>query len=91
MSRREIEQKIELKGSLLSVRDIQSSKNDQEVFKLLDEDGNGALDATELAAAADLILSKDTDGDQCVSFEEFLPPPFRDGTSSTSLWKNNNL
>jgi Ca2+-binding EF-hand superfamily protein len=76
ISRREIEQKVELKGgNLLSFRDIQSSKNDQELFKLLDQDGSGVLDAAELNAAANLILAKDSDGDQCVSFEEFLPTP----------------
>lgn len=76
LSRREMEQKIDLKGgNLLSFRDIQSSKNDLEVFKMLDRDGSEVLDSAELAAAADLILSKDADGDQCVSFEEFLPPP----------------
>jgi Ca2+-binding EF-hand superfamily protein len=75
ISRREIEQKVELKGgNLLAFRDIQSSKNDQEVFKLLDQDANGVLEPPELAAAAGLILSKDADGDQCISFEEFLPP-----------------
>jgi Ca2+-binding EF-hand superfamily protein len=75
-SRRELEQKIDIKGSnLLSFRDIQSAKNDVEVFKLLDQDGSGMLEVMELTAAVDLILSKDTDGDQCVSFDEFLPPP----------------
>jgi Ca2+-binding EF-hand superfamily protein len=59
----------------LSFRDIQSSKNDLEVFKLLDRDESGVLEVAELAAAVDLILSKDADGDQCVSFDEFLPPP----------------
>jgi Ca2+-binding EF-hand superfamily protein len=76
VSRREVEQKVEVKASnLLSFRDIQSSKNDQEVFKLLDRDESGVLEVPELAVAVDLILSKDADGDQCVSFDEFLPPP----------------
>jgi Ca2+-binding EF-hand superfamily protein len=76
VSRREVEQKIEVKTSnLLSFRDIQSAKNDQEVFKLLDQDESGVLEVGELAAAVDLILSKDGDGDQCVSFDEFMPPP----------------
>jgi Ca2+-binding EF-hand superfamily protein len=76
LSRRELEQKIDVKGNgLVSFRDISSSANDQEVFKLLDADGSGVLETSELAAAVELILSKDSDGDQCVSFEEFLPPP----------------
>jgi len=75
LSRREVEQKIAAKGSgLVTFRDISSSKNDLEVFKLLDRDGSGVLEIAELAAAVDLILSKDEDGDQCVSFEEFFPP-----------------
>jgi hypothetical protein len=45
MSRREVEQKIDLKGgNLLSFRDIQSSKNDLEVFRMLDRDGSGVLE-----------------------------------------------
>ena len=76
MSRREVEQKIDAKGSgLVTFRDISSSKNDLEVFKLLDRDSSGVLEGSELAAAVDLILAKDEDGDQCVSFEEFFPPP----------------
>jgi hypothetical protein len=75
VSRRELEQKIDIKGSnLLSFRGIQAASSDQEVFKLLDRDGSGMLEVAELTAAADLILSKDADGDQCVSFDEFLPP-----------------
>jgi Ca2+-binding EF-hand superfamily protein len=76
VSRREVEQKIDVKGTnLVSFRDISSSASDLEVFKLLDSDGSGVLETPELVAAVELILSKDTDGDQCVSFEEFFPPP----------------
>jgi Ca2+-binding EF-hand superfamily protein len=77
LTRREVEQRIDAKGSALVSyhENLSSSKNDLEVFKLLDRDGSGVLDAAELVGAADLILSKDTDGDQCVSFEEFFPPP----------------
>jgi len=77
MTRREVEQRIEAKGNnLVSYHDhVSSSKNDREVFSLLDRDGSGVLDTAELLAAAELIVSKDTDGDQCVSFEEFVPPP----------------
>jgi Ca2+-binding EF-hand superfamily protein len=76
MSRREVEQKIDAKGSgLVTFREISSLKNDLEVFKLLDQNGSGILETSELAAAVDLILSKDGDGDLCVSFDEFSPPP----------------
>jgi Ca2+-binding EF-hand superfamily protein len=55
-------------------QDLSSSKNDLEVFKLLDTDANGVLDQHELDASSDLVLLKDDDGDECVSFEEFFPP-----------------
>jgi Ca2+-binding EF-hand superfamily protein len=73
---RDVQQKIEaIGGELVVYRDFPSFKNDVEVFKLLDADANGTLDASEMQAAAELIMSKDTDGDFCVSFEEFFPPP----------------
>src|SRR5439155_13587858 len=77
LTRREVEQRIEAKGGgLVSYHEVAASaKNDLEIFKLLDRDGSGVLEAAELIGAPDLILSKDTDGDQCVSFEEFVPPP----------------
>ncbi len=77
MTRREVEQRIEARGgSLVSYHEVAASaKNDEEIFKLLDRDDSGVLEAAELIGAPDLILSKDTDGDQCVSFEEFVPPP----------------
>ncbi len=77
LTRREVEQRIEAKGGgLVSYHQVAASaKNDLEIFKLLDRDDSGVLEAAELIGAPDLILSKDTDGDQCVSFEEFVPPP----------------
>ena len=56
-------------------QDLSSSQNDLEVFKLLDTDASHVLDRGELEAASELILSKDEDGDECVSFSEFFPPP----------------
>ena len=77
MKRSDVEQKIDrLGGEVVAYRqDMRTSENDVEVFKLLDKDGNGQLDASEMETASDLILSKDTDGDECVAFQEFLPPP----------------
>src|SRR5947208_3878698 len=77
MTRREVEQRIEARGGgLVSYHEVAASaKNDLEIFKLLDRDDSGVLEAAELIGAPDLILSKDTDGDQCVSFDEFVPPP----------------
>jgi Ca2+-binding EF-hand superfamily protein len=77
LTKRDIAQTVErLGGELMAYRqDLTSSQNDTEVFKLLDANGSGALEADEIAAASDLILSKDEDGDECVSFQEFFPPP----------------
>ena len=74
---RDVEQKIDvIGGELVAYRDdMTSSKNDVEVFKLLDKNGNGVLEMDEIAAATELIMSKDEDGDQCVAFQEFFPPP----------------
>ena len=69
-------QKIDAIGGVgVAYRDFPTaSENDVEVFKLFDTDGNGMLDSKEMAAASDLILAKDDDGDQCVAFQEFFPP-----------------
>lgn len=77
LSSRDIVRTIDrLGGEPVAYRqDLSSSKNDLEVFKLLDTDGNGLLDQKELDASSDLVLVKDEDGDECVSFEEFFPPP----------------
>jgi hypothetical protein len=65
-----------LGGELIAYRqDLMSSQNDLEVFKLLDVNQSGVLEAEEMTASADLIYSKDMDSDECVSFEEFFPPP----------------
>lgn len=77
LSRRDIERTVDrFGGEAVAYRqDLSSSKNDAEVFKLLDADSSGLIDQQELAASSDLVLSKDEDGDECVSFEEFFPPP----------------
>jgi Ca2+-binding EF-hand superfamily protein len=74
---RDLTQKINaIGGEFVAPRDeMTSGKNDVEVFKLLDTNSNGMLDAAEIAAATELIMSKDEDGDQCVAFQEFIPPP----------------
>ncbi|HVA47557.1 MAG TPA: hypothetical protein VNH11_14395 [Pirellulales bacterium] len=77
LSARDVDRTVErLGGEPVAYRqDLSSSKNDLEVFKLLDTDSNGLLDQKELDASPDLVLVKDDDGDECVSFEEFFPPP----------------
>jgi EF hand len=74
---RDVEQKINvIGGEFVAYRDdMTSAKNDVEVFKLFDKNANNLLDMDEIAAAAELIMSKDEDGDQCVAFQEFFPPP----------------
>ena len=54
---------------------VDGSTNDLEVFKLLDADSSGYIDAAEMAAAATKILERDSDQDECISFQEFLPAP----------------
>ncbi|HVX12870.1 MAG TPA: EF-hand domain-containing protein [Pirellulales bacterium] len=75
LSSRDVDRTVErLGGEPVAYRqDLSSSKNDLEVFKLLDTDTNGLLDQKELDASSDLVLLKDDDGDECVSFEEFFP------------------
>jgi len=75
--RRHVEQTIDrYGGEIIAYRqDLSSAANDIEIFKLLDLDQSGVLSESEMAAARELILSKDNDGDECVSFEEFLPLP----------------
>jgi Ca2+-binding EF-hand superfamily protein len=77
LTRRDVELSIgRLAGELVAYRqDLSSAQNDVEVFKLFDKDGSGVLDAAEVRGAAELILSRDTDGDECVAFQEFFPPP----------------
>jgi Ca2+-binding EF-hand superfamily protein len=70
-------QQVEKEGGETVVyrEDTKASKNDQEVFKLLDTDKSGYLDRSEMAAAAAKILERDQDQDECISFQEFLPEP----------------
>ncbi|HWB11421.1 MAG TPA: hypothetical protein VG826_19480 [Pirellulales bacterium] len=82
LSARDVDRTIDrLGGEAVAYRqDLSSSKNDLEVFKLLDTNSNALLDQKELEASSDLVLSKDEDGDECVSFEEFFPPQPPDPT-----------
>lgn len=77
MTPRDVQQKVEAAGgNLVAYReDLTSSQNDLEIFKLLDADKSGALEAGELQNAGSLVMAKDEDGDECVSFQEFFPAP----------------
>lgn len=76
ITRGDVERTVDrLGGEPVAYRqDLSSSQNDLEVFKLLDADASGLLDQKELDSSSDLVLSKDEDGDECVSFQEFFPP-----------------
>ncbi len=76
-TRKDIMQAVErFGGQMVSYRhDVTASKNDLEVFKLLDADGSGFLDRAEMAASSAKILERDQDQDECISFQEFLPIP----------------
>lgn len=52
-----------------------SSETDDEVFKLLDGDADGTVTEVEMFNAVDLLLAKDSDDDECVTLDEFAPPP----------------
>jgi Ca2+-binding EF-hand superfamily protein len=77
VSRKTIMQDVERVGGepVVYRQDSSSSNNDLEVFKFLDTDKSGYLDAAEMAAAAAKILERDQDQDECISFQEFLPVP----------------
>lgn len=72
----DIERTIERFGGETVVyrQDTSAAEPDKQVFAFLDTDGNGSIDANEISSAADRILGKDGDRDECVTFDEFLPP-----------------
>ncbi len=84
VTRKSIMQDVERTGGAVVVyrQDSSSSNNDLEVFKFLDTDKSGYLDAAEMAAAAAKILERDQDQDECISFQEFLPVPEPDETDT---------
>jgi Ca2+-binding EF-hand superfamily protein len=72
----DIEKTIERFGGETVVyrQDATAAEPDKEVFAFLDLDGNGFLDGHEIAQAAERLIAKDEDGDQCISFDEIAPP-----------------
>ncbi len=51
-----------------------TSENDNTVFKMLDANKDGIVDATEMQDSVDLLLAKDSDDDECVTLDELAPP-----------------
>ena len=76
-SRRDMEQRIERIGGETVVyrQNASTSDSDTAVFKLLDANKDGIVDATEMQDSVDLLLAKDSDDDECVTLDEFTPPP----------------
>ena len=76
ISRSELAKSVDrVGGEMVAYRqDSSSAASDLEVFKLLDLDGSGQLERDELAAAPRLVGRRDADRDECVTFEEFVPP-----------------
>ena len=61
-------------GSMLSIRaDGSTAKDDTSIYELIDADKSGLVDADELTRAEQRLRQRDSDYDNCVSFEEFQP------------------
>ncbi|SFH74248.1 EF-hand domain-containing protein [Planctomicrobium piriforme] len=81
--RKNVEQDLARFGELISYRqDDTAAGNDLKVFELLDADKSGHIDAAEIQSAEGRIALLDGDRDECVSFEEFSPPPQPDPDSA---------
>ncbi len=76
-SRRDMEQRFERIGGETVVyrQNASDSASDNAVFKLLDANKNGVVDAAEMQDSVDLLLAKDADDDECVTLDEFAPQP----------------
>ncbi len=76
-TRKDLMKDVEVVGGELVVyrQDVSAATNDIEVFKFLDADGSGFIDKSEMDAAAARILERDQDQDECIVFQEFIPPP----------------
>lgn len=77
VSRRDVERRFERLGgeTVIYRQNSSTSNNDTAVFKLLDANKDGVIDDDEMFEAVDLLLAKDSDDDECVTFDEFAPPP----------------
>lgn len=63
-------------GQLLTCRQNNAlADQDLSVFQVLDTDDSGLLERHEMRLAASSIAARDSDFDQCVTFDEFLDEP----------------
>ena len=61
-------------GAMLSIRaDGSTAKDDTSIYELIDIDKSGLIDVEELSRAETRLRQRDSDYDNCVSFEEFQP------------------
>ena len=90
-TRADIERDLSRFGELISYRqDESSAENDFKVFEVLDADGSGTIDRSEMRLAVARIAEHDTDRDQCVSYDEFADPePVPEGQPAVSVEDDN--
>ncbi|OYP29376.1 hypothetical protein [Rhodopirellula sp. MGV] len=63
-------------GQLVTYRQNNSlAEQDMNVFNVLDQDKSGSIERAEMRLAAASIAERDTDFDQCITFDEFLEQP----------------
>ena len=76
-SRRDMEQRFERFGGETVVyrQNVSTSESDTAVFKMLDANKDGVVDATEMQDSVNLLLAKDSDDDECVTLDELAPLP----------------
>ena len=61
-------------GTMLSIRaDGSTARDDTSIYELIDIDKSGLIDVEELSRAETRLRQRDSDYDNCVSFEEFQP------------------
>lgn len=76
VTRAQFERDLDRYGNLFSYQeDDAAADSDLKVFELLDEDGSGRIEPREMRIAVARVAERDRDRDQCISFDEFGPPP----------------
>ena len=75
VSPKDIERRIEQLGGETVVyrQNTETSSSDDQVFTNLDVNGDGVISDAEMADAVDGLLAKDSDDDECVTQDEFIP------------------